>query len=310
LNKTAVLFSGQGSQYVGMIKDIAEKYPEAAEKIKMADNIMGQPLSSICFDGPAELLKETRNTQPALFLHSAIAYDLVKEKINASAAAGHSVGEYAALYSAGAISFQESFKLVALRGKLMFEAGLSMPGTMFAVIGMEDEKVREICADLSDNKDGNVVVGANYNSPGQVVVSGSAEFLRQNAGEFKKGGARMVKELVVSGAFHSPLMRPAKEKLAEAIDKASFSDSGIPVYTNAHAAPASRAADLKEALIMQLTAPVLWTQTMVAMQSDGFGGFVELGPGKVLQGLVKRSLKGVDFSGVDKAEDIDEILKD
>ncbi len=302
--KKALLFSGQGSQYVGMMKDLFDNSPLAKEMIKSADEILDFSLSDICFDGPIDVLKQTRYTQPAIFLHSAVLFELLKEKTEFSATAGHSVGEYAALYAAGVLSFESAIRLVALRGSLMFSAGEELPGTMFAIINLDDDKVEDVCNKLNDNPDGNVVVAANFNSPGQVVVSGSAQFLRDNIGEFKAAGAKLVKELIVSGAFHSPLMKPAQNELAKAINSIEFSDAKVPVYSNVYAKPLTSAEAIKDALINQLTSPVRWTQSLVQMQNDGYSSFVELGPGQVLQGLVKRTLSGVEISGYDKFEDL------
>jgi [acyl-carrier-protein] S-malonyltransferase len=305
---TALMFVGQGSQYVGMMKDLYEKFPSAKQQIEKADSILGYNISNICFEGPIEILKETRNTQPALFLHSAVIFDLIKDKIQFNAVAGHSVGEYAALYSAGVLSFENALKLVSLRGKLMFEAGENEPGTMFAVIGLDDDKVIEVCRLLTENGNGNVVVAANFNSPSQVVVSGSAGYLRENANKFKEAGAKMVKELVVSGAFHSPLMKPAQEKLETAIHSIDFNHANVPVYSNVFAKPLTKAIEIKEALIKQLTFPVLWTQTLIEMKSNGIGKFIEIGPGNVLQGLAKRTLDSVETLGYDKSLEIETLL--
>ena len=306
--KTALLFSGQGSQYVGMLKDVYEAFPQAKHLILRADSVLGYELSSICFDGPIEKLKETRFTQPAIFLHSAVNFELIKNKIEFNATAGHSVGEYAALYAAGVLSFDDAIKLVSLRGNLMFKAGELMPGTMFAVINLSDEKVENLCKELTENGDGNVIVPANYNSPGQIVISGSAEYLRQNAPKFKEAGARMVMELQVSGAFHSPLLKPAKEELEIAINNINFNNPKVPVYANVYAKPLTDSNEIKEALIEQLMSPVKWTQSLLAMKEDGITNFIEIGPGQVLQGLVKRTLTDVEVSGFDKESDIMKIL--
>lgn len=301
----ALVFSGQGSQYVGMMAGLYEKYSIAKEKINKADEILGYKLSSICFEGPQEVLKETRYTQPAIFLHSAILFDILKDKISFDAVAGHSVGEYAALYAAGVLSFEDALGLVGKRGRLMFGAGEIAPGTMFAVINLADEKLEAICNELNADDDSKVIVPANYNSPGQIVISGSAAYLRENAPKFKEAGARMVTELPVSGAFHSPLMKPAKSELQQEIEKIKFNDAKVPLYSNVYAAPISDAGQLKEALIQQLTSPVKWSQSLVKMKNDGIVSFVELGPGNVLQGLIKRTLSDVDISGFDKAEDLE-----
>ena len=305
--KKALLFSGQGSQYVGMLKDIYEKYPEARAYIDKADEILGFSLSDICFNGPVEKLKETRYTQPALFLHEATAFNMIKGKVDFSCVAGHSVGEYAALYAAGVINFENAIELVALRGELMFKAGEIEPGTMFAVINLADEKVESLCEELTKNGNGNVVVPANYNSPGQIVISGSAQYLRDNAIKFKEAGARMVMELQVSGAFHSPLLKPAKEELEKAINKIEFKDASVPVYSNVYSKPETSGAELKKALILQLMSPVKWTQSLLQMQSDGVESFLEIGPGNVLQGLVKRTLPNTEVAGLDKSDDLEKF---
>ena len=302
--KTALLAPGQGSQYVGMMKDLYEHYPQAKELIDLADEILGYKLSQICFNGPLEELKKTKYTQPALFLHSAVVYEILKDKLEFDCVAGHSVGEYAALYWAGVLKFEDALRLVSLRGELMYKAGEYVPGTMFAVIGASDEAVENVCKLLNQNTVGAVVVPANYNCPGQLVVSGSADFLRQNVEEFKKAGAKLVKELVVSGAFHSPLMEPAKNELEKAILEIEFKDAKVPVYQNVSAKPTTNAEEIKTALINQLTSPVLWTQTILEMHRNGVRRFIELGAGNVLQGLVKRTVPDCEIIGLDKLEDI------
>jgi [acyl-carrier-protein] S-malonyltransferase len=304
---SVILFSGQGSQYVGMANDFYNESDVAKNLINQANDILGYNLSDIMFDGPKEKLTETRYTQPAILIHSAVIYNLVKDKLNVSAAAGHSVGELGALYSAGVISYEDSIRLVSKRGELMFNAGLEKPGTMFAVIGLDDEKIDEVCNKLNDPKNDKIVVPANYNSPGQVVVSGSRDYLREVANEFKDSGARMVKELNVSGAFHSPLLEPAKEEFAELLTSIKFNDAQFPIYTNIDAEPETDSEKLKDKLKLQLVSPVKWSQSLVAMKDEGLSTFIELGPGKVLQGLVKRTLSDVDINGIDKYSDIEKI---
>lgn len=306
--KNALLFSGQGSQYVGMMKDLSDNNQQASEFIKKADDVLGYKLSEICFEGPIEKLKETRYTQPAIFLHSAILFELLKNKLEYDSTAGHSVGEYAALFASGVLNFEDALKLVSKRGQLMFSAGNELPGTMFAVIKLADDKVKEVCENLNDENKGNVVVAANYNSPGQVVVSGSRDYLRENINAFKEAGARIVKELVVSGAFHSPLMKPAKEELEKAINKIKFNDALKPVYSNVYAKPLKKSDEIKDALIKQLTSPVMWTQTLNQMKNDGIEKFTELGPGSVLQGLAKRTLSDIEVSGFDNFKDLEKII--
>lgn len=302
--KTALLFSGQGSQYVKMVKDLAIEFDLAKDLTSLADSVLNYKLSEICFNGPIKKLKETRYTQPAIFLHSAIVFELLKDKIKFEAVAGHSVGEYAALFAAGVIGFEDALKLVSFRGDLMFKAGEIQPGTMFAVINLEDDKLIAICNELTKQDENLYVVAANFNSPGQIVVSGSAEYLRENSYRFREAGARLVKELVVSGAFHSPLMESAKKELELAINNIKFNNAKVPIYSNVTAKPLTNAIEIKKALISQLTSPVLWTQTLSNMFTDGFQNFIELGPGNVLQGLVKRTLNDVEILGFDKAEQI------
>jgi len=302
--KTALLCSGQGSQYVGMMKDLFDNSNIAKEIIQKADEILDFSLSEICFNGPMDVLKQTRFTQPAIFLHSAVLYELLKDKLAFDAVAGHSVGEYAALYIAGVIEFEDAIRLVSLRGQLMYSAGEELPGTMFAVLNLDDDKVIEVCNKLNQNDNDSVVVAANFNSPGQVVVSGSRDYLRNNINAFKEAGAKLVKELVVSGAFHSPLMKPAQLELEKAINTIEFKNAKVPVYSNVYAKPLTNADEIKNALIAQLTAPVLWTQSLRQMFDDGITRFVELGPGQVLQGLVKRTLENVEILGYDKFDDL------
>ena len=254
--KTAFLCSGQGSQYVGMIKDLSDNFPIIKQLLSAADNILNYKISEICFNGPAETLQETRYTQPALFLHSLSVYELLKDKLNFDAIAGHSVGEYAALCIAGVLSFEDALKLVSTRGELMFATGKQIPGTMFSVINLTDEKVIEICNKLNKPTEEMYFVPANFNCPGQVVVSGNADYLRNNINVFKEAGARLVVELKVSGAFHSPLMLPAYKELAKVIEQTTFNNPTIPVYTNVDAKPNTDAASIKKQLIEQIISPV------------------------------------------------------
>jgi [acyl-carrier-protein] S-malonyltransferase len=302
--KNAVVFPGQGSQYVGMGLDLFTNSEFAKKKFIEADEILGYSLSRICFEGPLETLKETRYTQPALFVHSTILYDLVKEKITFEATAGHSVGEYSALYAAGVISFADALKIVSLRANLMFNSGIKKPGTMFAVIGLDDEKVKQICEEATAESATEVIVPANYNSPGQLVVSGSKSLLQNTAIKFKEAGAKMVKELVVSGAFHSPLLEDAAQELSTAINSSNFADAKFPVFLNTTSSPETDKIVIKDALIKQLTSPVLWSQIMQNMKNVGFDSFYEIGAGNVLQGLIKRTLSDVKIYGIDKFENL------
>jgi [acyl-carrier-protein] S-malonyltransferase len=308
MSSMACIFSGQGSQYVGMTADIIRDFPSAADRMKQACDIAGFPLDEICINGPAELLKETRYTQPALFVHEALIWDLVKNNVHADAFAGHSLGEYSALYAAGVLSFEDAMKLVVLRGSLMFSAGNAKPGTMFAVIGMSDEAVSTLCKELSGVQ--GIIVPANFNSPGQIVLSGDAEYLREKASLFKEAGARMVTELQVSGAFHSPLMNAASEELGKAIDAVQFNAPIKPVYPNVTGTPIEDPQELRRVLLEQLTSPVLWAQSLLTMHQNGITSFTEIGPGKVLQGLVKRTISdpALTISGIDTSIDIQNKL--
>lgn len=304
---SAILFSGQGSQYVGMCADLIEHYDVVRELVEVANNIVGYDLRSIMLNGPAETLTETRYTQPALFVHEAALLRVSGVREAATAVAGHSLGEYTALYAAGVLTFEDALRLVALRGKLMFEAGLTVPGTMAAVVGLDDDAVEAVCAELN-GKDGNVLVAANFNSPGQVVISGSADYVRSSMPIFKERGAKIVKELQVSGAFHSPLLQVAAEPLAEALSSTEFHDAELDVYTNVTATAERRGHELRTQAAAQLTSPVRWTQTMRAMHTAGITSFLEVGPGKVLQGLVKRTIDGATIDGIDTAADVARIV--
>ena len=300
--KTALMFSGQGSQYVGMTKDLCDQYPVAAELSKSAASILGYDLAALMHNGPAETLTETRYTQPALFLHEAMLLAITGLHGTADAVAGHSLGEYSALHAAGVLSFEDALHAVQRRGQLMFEAGESVPGTMAAVVGLQDEDVERLCRELNLGED-KTLVAANFNAPGQVVISGSRDYVRSVLPVFKDQGAKIVKELQVSGAFHSPLLTSAQQPLAETLARLTFSDASIPVYVNVTAEPISSGETLRNALIVQLTQPVRWTQSLQRMHQDGVERFVEIGPGKVLQGLAKRTLVGPTLDGIDTAED-------
>lgn len=303
MGKTALIFPGQGSQYVGMAKDFYLNDTESKELIQFANEILGFNLSQIMFEGPEEKLKETSITQPAIFLHSITIFQKLKN-LNFDMVAGHSLGEYSALVAADAIGFEDSLKLVRGRGEAMFQAGIDMPGTMAAIIGLDVEKINDCCAEAS--MDG-IVQCANLNSPGQVVISGSIEGVRKAMILCKEAGAKLTKELIVSGAFHSPLMQSAEEKLSKSLENVEINDALVPVYANVTANPVSDHVEIKKLLIAQLTFPVRWEEIIRNMIEDGADEFVEIGPGKVLQGLVKRIDPGVKLTGIDKFEDLERL---
>jgi [acyl-carrier-protein] S-malonyltransferase len=302
--KKAFLFPGQGSQYVGMASDLFDNSVEAKEMILMANDILGINLSYIMFNGPEEELKQTEFTQPAIFLHSVILGSIIRGAYP-NGAAGHSLGEYSALVSAGSIQFHDAIKVVRIRGQAMQQAGIDNPGTMAAIIGLEATKVQELCAIASD---AGIVECANFNSPGQVVISGSVSGVRKGMELCKNGGARMVKELVVSGAFHSPLMSAAKDNLSNALKDANIFDARFPVYANVTAKPATSKEEIKNLLFDQVTSPVRWEETINNMILDGFDEFYEIGPGKVLQGLLKRINPDINCVTIDKYSDVEKYL--
>jgi [acyl-carrier-protein] S-malonyltransferase len=304
MSKKAFLFPGQGSQYVGMAKDIFEKSVEAQEMIKTADHILGMNLSYKLFNGPEEELKQTEFTQPAIFLHSVVLASLIRT-IQPDAAAGHSLGEYSALVSARAIQFHEAISLVRERGKAMQQAGIDNPGTMAAIIGIDEKVVEECCKEASSE---GIVQCANFNSPGQTVISGSDKGVKKAMELCKEKGAKLVKELVVSGAFHSPLMEPAQKTLQQEVEKSNFYDARFPIYANVTAQPVTQKEEIKNLLNEQVTSPVKWEDSIKNMINDGIEEFYEVGPGKVLQGLVKRINPDVKVFGIDKYEDVEKYI--
>ena len=296
----AFVFPGQGSQYCRMGFDLFETFPVAAALMERANTLLGYRITDIMFSGSEEELRQTKYTQPAIFLHSmALATLLGRGEI--AMTAGHSLGEYSALCFAGAISFDDAVRIVAKRGELMQNAGLQNPGTMAAIIGMPDSSLEAL---LAEARETGIVQAANFNSPGQIVLSGDIAAVKRAVELAPSKGARMAKELVVSGAFHSPLMKPAEEELAAALAGIEIKDAEIPVCMNAVAIPVTSADEIRKNLILQLTSSVLWTQSIEAMVQGGITEFIEIGPQKVLQGLIKRIDKSVTTRGIDTAADI------
>lgn len=292
----AYVFPGQGAQFPGMGKDLYEKSALAKELFEKANEILGFRITDIMFDGTEEDLRQTKVTQPAIFLHSVLLAKTL-ENFAPEMVAGHSLGEFSALVANGALSFEDGLHLVSKRAQAMQKACEMEPSTMAAVMGLEDEIVEEVCASIDE-----VVVPANYNCPGQLVISGSFAGIDKACAEMTVRGAKRALKLAVGGAFHSPLMEPAREELAAAIESTPFSTPVCPIYQNVNASPTSDPAVIKQNLISQLTAPVRWTQTAKNMIADGATLFTEIGPGKVLQGLIKKVNKDAEVAGVQSFE--------
>lgn len=299
---TAYVFPGQGSQYVGMVKEFYERVPAARELMEQADDLLHVNLSKTMLEGPEETLKQTNFTQPAIFLHSVLAYKFGEDTSEVQAMAGHSLGEFSALFAAEAMSFKDTIKLVHLRGTLMARAGEKNPGTMAAIIGLDAPTLQVICQDIeSELKE--IVRCANFNSPGQIVVSGSVRGVHEAMARAKEKGVRIAKELPVSGAFHSPLMQYAADGLKEALQSTTIQTPRVNVFANVSAEPHGEADSIRGLLVEQLTSPVRWEQSVKNMYDNGIREFVEIGPGKVLQGLITRTLSDVKTSGVEKPKE-------
>jgi [acyl-carrier-protein] S-malonyltransferase len=290
----AFVFPGQGAQFVGMGKDLYENNPVAKEMFDKANEILGFNITDLMFNGTDEDLRQTKVTQPAIFLHSVILAKTMGDDFNPDMVAGHSLGEFSALVATGALSFEDGLRLVSARAQAMQKACEKTPSTMAAVLALPDARVEELCASVTEG----VVVPANYNCPGQIVISGSIEGVDAACAKMLEAGAKRALKLKVGGAFHSPLMEPARAELADAIAHTDFHAPKCPVYQNVNAEPQTDPETIKKNLIAQLTAPVRWTQTVQNMIAAGADTFVEVGPGAVLQGLVKKISLEVATSGI------------
>lgn len=292
----AFVFPGQGAQFVGMGKDLYENNPLAKELFDKANEILGYSITDIMFNGTDEELKQTKVTQPAVFLHSVISALCMGDSFQPAMVAGHSLGEFSALTAAGALSFEDGLKLVYARAMAMQKACEAAPSTMAAIVGMPDDKIEEVCAEIS--KPGCVVVPANYNCPGQLVISGNIEAIHEACEKLKAAGAKRALPLKVGGAFHSPLMQPAKDELEAAIKNTEIHAPKCPVYQNVDGKPHTEPEEIKKNLIAQLTSSVRWTQCVQNMIADGADDFTECGPGKALQGMIGRIDKSVSAHGI------------
>lgn len=293
----AYVFPGQGAQYVGMGQDMYEKSPTAKDMFEKANQILGFRITDIMFNGTDEDLKQTKVTQPAIFLHSVILAKLLKEEFKPDMVAGHSLGEFSALVAINAISFEDGLKLVSKRALAMQKACEKEPSTMAAILGLDDEVVRDTLKSINE-----VVVPANFNSPGQVVISGTMKGIEIAMEKMKEAGAKRALPLKVGGAFHSPLMEPARQELAEAINKTKFTEPICPIYQNVNAQSVKNSDVIKSNLVAQLTSPVKWTQTTQNMIANGATEFTEVGPGNVLQGLIKKVKRDVKIASATFAE--------
>ena len=308
MNRFACIFPGQGSQYVGMGKDLCDRFPVAKEIFTLADDLLGFSISGVCFEGPEETLKQTRYTQVAILVHSVAVWRVLENRLSsADFVAGHSVGEYSALVASGALEFKDALNLVRLRAEAMQQAGERSPGGMAALIGGEEEDINRLLNDLSQTA---TVVAANFNSPGQVVISGDIEAIEKATQIAKDYGVKRAIKLNVSGAFHSPLMEYAQEKLSLALRETCFEDARIPVVSNVTARPVRSASEIRELLEKQLLSPVLWHQSMVYVLNQGIKIFFEVGPGDVLCGLLKRIDQNAVCYGSSSIQAIEKLLSE
>lgn len=303
-----LLFPGQGSQFVGMGKDLAETYPEAREVFQEADDALGVALSRLCWEGPEDELTQTINAQPAILTHSAAVWRVLQRRLpDATLAAGHSLGEFSAYHAAGTFSFADAVRTVRRRGELMFRSGTERPGTMAAVLGLDDADAERACAEASDAGEG-VVVAANYNAPGQIVVSGDVAAVRRLEEIAKAAGAKRVIPLNVSGAFHSPLMEVAEAGLREQLESVDAKLPAFPVVSNVTASPVSEPGEAVDLLVRQLTSPVRWVASTRRMLEGGVTEFIEIGPGNVLAGLLRRVDRSASVRSLGTAADLEAYL--
>jgi [acyl-carrier-protein] S-malonyltransferase len=307
MDKIAFIFPGQGAQYVGMAQDAYQAHPQVRELYSEAEHILGFDLAKICFEGPTDLLVKTQHTQPAIFLHSVALWSLIKDyQVEPAFFAGHSLGEYSALVAAEALSFEDGLEAVKNRSRLMQEACDRSQGTMAALIGLSGDEVLSICREASEF---GVIQPANFNSPDQIAISGERAAVEKGAQLAKERGAKRAMLLEVAGAFHSELMRPAQEGFAAVVEKLKVKKPQVPVVANVNARPVTEASQIKELLTEQITKPVLWHQSMQHIYRQGIRNFVEIGPGKVLQGLLKRSFPDAKAAGIDKLADLEKFAQ-
>lgn len=305
MRKTVLMFPGQGSQYVGMARDLHNNFEEVRKLYQLASNELGEDIAKLSFEGPAEKLKQTRFTQPAILLHSLAVLTVLKERLpQFDYACGHSLGEYSALTATGAMSFELAIKAVVKRASLMEQACTESPGSMAAIIGLTEEQVFQVCRKASKS---GVVVPANFNSKSQIVISGNVDAVKTAAEMAKTEGAKRVMILEVGGAFHSPLMEPAKSGMHEFLKDADIKSSSVPVIANVTAKPVESSAEIKQLLAAQITSPVKWSQTMSYLVSNDCTNVVEIGPGKVLAGMAKRDMSAEEIINLDTIEDIESL---